>query len=130
MADLPSGGSRWRRAAIGIISWEENDLGDGAMQNDNRIFEDLARVASGALSALTGVREEVEARLRDQFQHILDRMNLVRREEFEAVQAMAAKAREEQERLSERLAALEARLEAEPPAPRHKAGRGHGATPP
>jgi len=93
------------------------------MQNDNRIFEDLARVASGALSALTGVREEVEARLRDQFQHILDRMNLVRREEFEAVQAMAAKAREEQERLSERLATLEARLQAEPREPRAKPAR-------
>lgn len=94
------------------------------MQNDNRIFEDLARVASGALSALTGVREEVEARLRDQFQHILDRMNLVRREEFEAVQAMAAKARDEQERLAERLAALEARLDAEP---RQKSGRTRSA---
>jgi BMFP domain-containing protein YqiC len=94
---------------------------ESAMQNDNRIFEDLARVASGALSALTGVREEVEQRLRDQFQHILDRMNLVRREEFEAVQAMAAKARAEQERLAERLAVLEA----EPAEPRHKSARGH-----
>ncbi len=99
------------------------------MQNDNRIFEDLARVASGALSALTGVREEVEARLRDQFQHILDRMNLVRREEFEAVQAMAAKARAEQERLAERVAALEARLGAEPAEPRHKSHRAHSAKP-
>src|SRR5579862_6072673 len=93
------------------------------MQNDNRIFEDLARVASGALSALTGVREEVEARLRDQFQHILDRMNLVRREEFEAVQAMAAKARDEQERLAERLAALGA----EQAEPRQKSGRTRSA---
>jgi len=97
------------------------------MQNDNRIFEDLARVASGALSALTGVREEVETRLHDQFQHILDRMNLVRREEFEAVQAMAAKARAEQERLADRLAALEARLEVEP---RQKSGRARPAGPP
>lgn len=93
------------------------------MQNDNRIFEDLARVASGALSALTGVREEVETRLRDQFQHILDRMNLVRREEFDAVQAMAAKARDEQERLAERLASLEARLDAEHVEPRAKPAR-------
>jgi BMFP domain-containing protein YqiC len=100
------------------------------MQNDNRIFEDLARVASGALSALTGVREEVEARLRDQFQHILDRMNLVRREEFEAVQAMAAKARAEQEQLADRLAALEARLEAEHAEPRQKSGRARPAGPP
>ena len=100
------------------------------MQNDNRIFEDLARVASGALSALTGVREEVEARLRDQFQHILDRMNLVRREEFEAVQAMAAKARDEQERLTERLAALEARLGAEQSEPRQKSGRARSPSQP
>ena len=100
------------------------------MQNDKRIFEDLARVASGALSALTGVREEVEARLRDQVQHILDRMNLVRREEFEAVQAMAAKARDEQERLAERLAALEARLGAEPAEPRQKSARGPSAKSP
>jgi|SRR5579872_752034 len=99
------------------------------MQNDNRIFEDLARVASGALSALTGMREEVEARLRDQFQHILDRMNLVRREEFEAVQAMAAKARAEQEQLAERLAALEARLDAEHAEPRHKSTRKHAPAP-
>jgi len=100
------------------------------MPSDNRIFEDLARVASGALSALTGVRDEVEARLRDQFQHILDRMNLVRREEFEAVQAMAAKARAEQERLAERLAALEARLAAEHPEPRQKPARACSASPP
>ena len=79
------------------------------MQSDNRFLDDLARVASGALGALTGVREEVEARLRDQFQHILDRVNLVRREEFEAVKAMAAKARQGQESLAARVAALEGR---------------------
>jgi BMFP domain-containing protein YqiC len=104
------------------------------MQTDNRILDDLARVASGALSALTGVREEVEARLRDQFQRILDRMNLVRREEFEAVEAMAAKARAEQERLAERLAALEARLGAEPrqnlPRRRSKSGDDPDEDPP
>ena len=104
------------------------------MQTDNRILDDLARVASGALSALTGVREEVEARLKDQFQRILDRMNLVRREEFAAVEAMAAKARAEQERLAERLAALEARLGAEPrqnpPRRRSKSGDDPDEDPP
>jgi BMFP domain-containing protein YqiC len=84
------------------------------MPSDKRLLDDLARVATGALGALTGMREEVEARMRDQFQRILDRMNLVRREEFEAVQGMVAKARAEQERLAERLAALEAGLAAEP----------------
>jgi len=80
------------------------------MANDNRLLDDLARVASSALGTLTGVRDEIENRMRDQFERILGRMNLVRREEFEAVQAMAAKARAEQEALEARVAALEARL--------------------
>ncbi len=80
------------------------------MQTENRLLDDLARVATGALGALSGVREEIEARMRDQFERVLGRMNLVRREEFDAVQAMAAKARSEQEALAQRVAALEARL--------------------
>ena len=80
------------------------------MSTDNRLLDDLARVASSALGTLTGVRDEIETRMRDQFERILGRMNLVRREEFEAVQAMAAKARAEQEALAARVAALEARL--------------------
>jgi BMFP domain-containing protein YqiC len=82
------------------------------MQSENRLFDDLARVATGALGALTGMREEVETRLREQVERVLGRMNLVRREEFDAVQAMAAKARTEQEALARRLAALEERLAA------------------
>src|SRR5579864_37997 len=90
-----------------------------AMQTENRLFDDLAKVATGALGALTGVREEIEARMREQFERILDRMNLVRREEFDAVQAMAQKARAAQEALEQRVAQLEARLAqtpSEPPA--------------
>ncbi len=78
------------------------------MQFDHRLIDDLARVAGGALGTLAGMREEVEARLRQEFQRILSGADLVTREEFEVVRAMAAKAREEQERLAERLAALEA----------------------
>ncbi|HLJ65343.1 MAG TPA: accessory factor UbiK family protein [Stellaceae bacterium] len=81
------------------------------MQSENRLFDDLARVATGALGALSGVRDEVETRLRDQMERILARMNLVRREEFDAVQAMAAKARAEQEVMERRIAALEAHIE-------------------
>jgi len=80
------------------------------MQSQNRFFDDLARVASGAVGALSGVRGEVEARLRDQLARLLEGMDLVSREEFEATKAMAAKAREEQETLLERIAALEARV--------------------
>ena len=82
------------------------------MQSQNRFFDDLARVAAGAAGALTGVRGEVEARLRDQLERVLAGMDLVSREEFEAAKAMAAKAREEQEILLRRVDMLERRLAA------------------
>jgi BMFP domain-containing protein YqiC len=77
------------------------------MQSQNRLFDDIARVAAGAVGALSGVRGEVETRIRDQLERLLAGMDLVSREEFEAVKAMAAKAREEQEILQRRLDALE-----------------------
>ena len=82
------------------------------MQSQNRIFDDIARVAAGAMGALTGVRGEVESRIRDQLERLLAGMDLVSREEFEAVKAMAAKARAEQEDLQKRIAGLESRLAA------------------
>jgi len=81
------------------------------MQTDNPLLDDLARVASGALGALTGMRGEIEARVRDQLERVLARMEMVTREEFDAVRAMAAKARAEQEKLLERIAILEARVD-------------------
>ena len=80
------------------------------MQTDNRILDDLARVASGALSGVTGVKREMEARLKDHFARILAEMDVVSREEFEVARAMAAKARDEQAALQERLMRLEAQL--------------------
>ena len=76
------------------------------MQGQNRFFDDVARVASGAVGAISGVRGEIEARLRDQLERVLAGIDLVSREEFEAVKAMAAKAREEQELLLRRVEAL------------------------
>ncbi len=84
------------------------------MQTQNKLLDDLARVANGAIGVAAGMREEVDARLRDQFARVLGRMDLVTREEFEAVRAMAIKAREEQEILSERVATLEAALKTTP----------------
>ncbi len=78
------------------------------MQVDNKLLDDLARVAGGALGALSSLREEAEAQMRQQFERVLSRMDVVSREEYEAVRAMAAKAREEQEALTERITALEA----------------------
>ena len=77
------------------------------MQTDNKILDDLARVAASALGTLQGVRDEVEVRLRDQFERILSNMELVTREEFDAVKAMAAAARRENEALKKRIEALE-----------------------
>jgi hypothetical protein len=93
------------------------------MQTQSRFFDDLARVASGAFGALSGVRADVEARLRDQLERVLAGMDLVSREEFEAVKAMAAKARGEQEELVRRIAALESQL-AEPDKKTAKPSRG------
>lgn len=80
------------------------------MQTRNPILDDLAKVATGAASAVSGLRGEIETRVRDQLARILDGMHLPNREEFEVVKAMAAKAREENEDLRARLAALETRL--------------------
>jgi BMFP domain-containing protein YqiC len=77
------------------------------MQSQNRFFDDLARVAAGAVGTLSGVKNEVETRLREQFERVLAGMDLVPRDEFEAVKAMAAKARAEQEDLARRVAELE-----------------------
>jgi BMFP domain-containing protein YqiC len=80
------------------------------MQTDNKLLDDLARVAASALGTLQGVRDEVEARLRDQFERILNSMDLVTREEFDAVKAMAVTARCENESLKTRIEALEASM--------------------
>ncbi len=77
------------------------------MQSQNRFFDDLARVAAGAMGSLSGVKSEVESRIRDQLERVMAGMDLVTRDEFEAVKAMAAKARGEQEDLAKRVAELE-----------------------
>ncbi|MEZ5905002.1 MAG: accessory factor UbiK family protein [Geminicoccaceae bacterium] len=94
------------------------------MQTENRLFDDLARVASGAINTLGGVREEIELRVKERLERLAGEMDLVTREEFDAVQAMAAKARAEQEALKARLDRLEAKLaalETADPAPEARA---------
>ena len=78
------------------------------MQTQNRFFDDLSRLASGALGSLAGLRQEIEARAREQVERMLRNMDVVTREEFEVVRAMAMRARSEQEELAARVAALEA----------------------
>jgi BMFP domain-containing protein YqiC len=80
------------------------------MQTSNRLFDDLARVASGAFNTLSGLREEIETRVRERVERMAADLDLVTREEFEAVRAMAAKARAGQDELAAKVAALEAQL--------------------
>jgi len=80
------------------------------MQTDNRWFDDIARAANGALGALAGLRAEIESQVRSRLDQWLKTQNFVTREEFEAVKAMAAKARLENEALGARIAQLEATL--------------------
>jgi len=81
-------------------------------QTNNRIFDELAKLMTDAAGAAQGMRSEVETFFRAQGERVLREMDVVSREEFEATKAMAVKAREENEALAARLAALEAELAA------------------
>ncbi len=71
-----------------------------------KFFDDLAGVAGGAVSALAGMREEAEAMIRARIDDTLRRLDLVRRDELEAIQQMAANARAGQEAATTQLAAM------------------------
>jgi BMFP domain-containing protein YqiC len=82
------------------------------MSDRPRFFDDIAGVAGGAFSALTGLREEAEAIVRARMDDVIQRLDLVRREELEAVQELAANARTGQEAAEAKAHDLEARLAA------------------
>ncbi|KPH80267.1 accessory factor UbiK family protein [Bosea vaviloviae] len=74
----------------------------------SRILDDIARLATDAAGAAQGVRREVETVVKSQIERLLRDLDVVTREEFEAVREMALLAREENDKLAARLAALEA----------------------
>lgn len=78
----------------------------------NRILDDLAKLMTDAAGAAQGVRREVETAFRAQAERMLNSMDIVQREEFEAMRDMAVKARAENKKLAARLDALEAKLAA------------------
>ena len=80
------------------------------MQTKNRIFDDMAKVASGAASTFSGLKDEVDAMIRQQIERVMSEMDVVPRDEFEVVKAMASKARSEQDALIARIDELEAQL--------------------
>jgi BMFP domain-containing protein YqiC len=79
-------------------------------QTTGRFFDELGRLLTDAAGAADGVRKEVESVVRAQAERVLRDLDIVQREEFEAVKAMAQKAREENEQLKERIATLEAKV--------------------
>ena len=79
-------------------------------QTTNRIFDDFAKLMTDAAGAAEGMKREAESLVKGQAERFLRDMDVVKREDFEAVKAMAQKAREENEALAQRLAALEAQM--------------------
>jgi len=80
------------------------------MESRNRLFDDMAKVAGGAAGTLSGLKGEVESRVRQIVDDLVGKLDLVTREELDAALAVAAKARAEQEALAKRLDELEAEL--------------------
>jgi BMFP domain-containing protein YqiC len=78
------------------------------MTDRPKFFDDLAGVAGGAISVLAGLREEVTSLTRARVEEALRRLDLVKREEFEAMAELAQRAKAQAEALEQRIAALEA----------------------
>lgn len=78
-------------------------------QTSGRFFDELGKLLTDAAGAADGVRKEVEGVVRAQAERVLRELDVVQREEFEAVKAMAQRAREENELLKERIGALESK---------------------
>lgn len=79
-------------------------------QTTNKLFDDFAKLMTEAAGAAEGVRRETETVIKGQAEKFLRDMNVVTREDFEAVREMAQKARQENEALAARIAALEAAI--------------------
>ena len=79
-------------------------------QTNNRIFDEFAKLMNDAAGVAQGVRDEAETAIRAQLERFMGDMDLVTRDEFEAVKAMAVAARDENDRLATRLAVLEEKL--------------------
>ena len=81
----------------------------------SRFFDEMAKLMSNAAGAAQGVRREIDTLVKAQVERVLNDVGVVKREDFDVVREMAQKAREENDRLLERIAVLEARLGVTPP---------------
>ena len=77
---------------------------------NNQLFDEFAKLMTDAAGVAQGVRDEAETAIRGQLERFMGDMDLVTRDEFEAVKEMAVAARDENDRLAARLAVLEAKL--------------------
>jgi hypothetical protein len=94
-----------------LVFWGSRKPPEPAMtQTNNRFFDEVARLMNDAAGVATGVRREFDTVMKTQAERILRDLDVVQREEFEAVKEMARLAREENEALKARIAALEAKL--------------------
>jgi BMFP domain-containing protein YqiC len=96
---------------VSCASWPEIS---GMTQTNNRFFDEIGRLMNDAAGAAQGVKREVDTLVRNQAEKILRDLDVVKREEFEAVKDMARLAREENEALKARIVALEAKLGGSP----------------
>jgi len=80
------------------------------MQSENRVFDDFVKMVNGFAGTFAGMGREAEASAREKMREWMGGMDFVSREEFEAVKAMASAARDENEILKSRVAALEAKV--------------------
>ena len=80
------------------------------MQSENKLFDDFVKMVNGVAGTMAGMGREAESSAREKFREWFAGEDFVGRDEFEAVKAMAAKARSENEELAARVAALEERL--------------------
>ena len=92
------------------------------MQSENRMFDDLVKMVNGVAGTMAGMGREAESSMREKMREWVGGVDFVSRDEFEAVKAMAAAARDENEILKSRIAALEAKV-AGPPAGTKRAAK-------
>jgi BMFP domain-containing protein YqiC len=110
MSDTQERKSTILKGMAGLPSFGDDRKGLAMTTTSSKFFDELAKLMSNAAGAAQGVRKEFDSMVRTQLERAMTGMDVVQREEFEAVKQMAAKAREENERLQQRIAELEARL--------------------
>jgi len=94
------------------------------MQSENKMFDDMVKMMNGLAGTFAGMGREAEASAREKMKEWIGGADFVGRDEFEAVKAMAAAARDENEALKARIAALEAKVGGAAAAPAKRAGGG------